>query len=323
MTDRSQDALRRHLEVNPQDTEARAKLTQIRARVEGLTVYLEVLQDRDTWRASPIPLQDMAIGAVKNLLRPDYDYLETKLYECAGLSHRIASFHHEATGMRLQLIPGHHDVREYGKDGLGPLILDRLIQPLLIGQYPVLQREWDLLGGDDERRHRGPNLPIDSVTVKSCLDWLRRAGGGLGLPQCEEWIYACRAGSTTEYFWGEEMRSSYCWYYRNSGELRKEPQDCEIHAREKKWNAFGLVDVLGNIEEWAYVPRLDDNLKFIKGPRNSPLLEQERFRCHGGSFRSDPQSCHFKSTADPADGRCFEVGFRAVRIIEVTKLKTQ
>lgn len=75
--------------------------------------------------------------------------------------------------------------------------------------------------------------------------WLsEKTGKSYRLPTEEEWEYACRADSTTEYYWGDSIDGSYCWYCDNSG--------WKIHpVGQRNPNDFGLYDMIGNVWEWC------------------------------------------------------------------------
>jgi len=93
-------------------------------------------------------------------------------------------------------------------------------------------------------------FPAVSMTQFSALQyckWLSdKTGEFYRLPTEAEWEYACRAGSTTTYYYGDdtEMIDDYAWHYDNSSE--------KYHKiGSKKPNAWGLYDMLGNVSEWT------------------------------------------------------------------------
>ncbi len=128
---------------------------------------------------------------------------------------------------------------------------------------------------------------------------------GYRLPTEAEWEYACRADSTTAYYWGKEMNGDYCWYNKNSGEIYHP-------AGEKKPNNFGLHDMSGNVWEWCG----DWYGNYSSGDLNNPVGPDTGsyrvLRC--GGFYNNPEHCRSASRYyfDP-DSCDSALGFRLVR----------
>lgn len=109
------------------------------------------------------------------------------------------------------------------------------------------------------------------------------------LPTEAEWEYACRAGTTTAYSWGDdpEKIDEYAWYYDNTnGGYEK--------VATKKPNPWGLYDMHGNIAEWTmdqYNPAFYIGLKgeSAKNPWNKPTELYPR-TVRGGSYEDDPET---------------------------------
>ena len=82
------------------------------------------------------------------------------------------------------------------------------------------------------------------------------------LPTEAEWEYACRAGTTTRFYWGDKRDSKYCWHCHNSS--------FKVHpVGKKKPNAWGLYDMLGNVWEYCsdwYGPYNSDTVNDPVGP---------------------------------------------------------
>ena len=151
-------------------------------------------------------------------------------------------YRHEATGIVFVLIPGGNfkmGSNEY--DDEKP-IHDVTISDFLIAKYETTQSIWQKIMGNNPSQFKGDNNPVHFVSQEDCLDFCEKTG--LRLPTEAEWEYACRAGTTTRYYWGYEEDGDYMWY--------DEEQDGGYHpVGQKKPNRFGLYDMAGNIREWC------------------------------------------------------------------------
>lgn len=139
----------------------------------------------------------------------------------------------------------------------------------LLGKHPVTQSQWEAIMGNNPSNLRGATFPVVQVTWDDCQEFIARLREKEGfnnyrLPSEAEWEYACRAGSDTAYFFGdnETQLGEYCWYDANSGN-RTQP------VGYKKPNAWGLYDMHGNVWEWCedwYTDILPKQAADPKGP---------------------------------------------------------
>jgi formylglycine-generating enzyme required for sulfatase activity len=125
---------------------------------------------------------------------------------------------------------------------------------------------------------------------------------GYRLPREAEWEFACRAGTRTQYFFGDasELLTEYCWHVDNSGN-RLHP------VGEKKPNDFGLFDIYGNVLEWCQ-DTADDPLGLGIDPRMRKL--------RGGSFISRADSISStESNLQTPESRTTTIGLRVARTL--------
>ena len=101
---------------------------------------------------------------------------------------------------------------------------------------------------------------------------------GYRLPTEAQWEYACRAGTQTTYFWGNEVDGDYLWWDRNS--------DNSTHpVATKKPNPWGLYDMVGSVWEWTndwFDLYPEETVKNPTGPESCGIERVLR----GGSFKS-------------------------------------
>ncbi len=158
-----------------------------------------------------------------------------------------------------------------------------------IGKYEITQAQWQVVMGDNPSYFKGDsNLPVESVTWRQANDFCTKLSEATGynfrLPTEAEWEYACRAGTNTEYSFGddEKLLGEYAWYSGNSGN-KTHP------VGTLKQNPFGLFDMHGNVFEWCsdwYGESYYAELSKQQGiPLNPPGPTRGEFRVlRGGSW---------------------------------------
>ncbi len=162
-----------------------------------------------------------------------------------------------------------------------------------------------------DRHLNQPDQPVVGVSWDDSMAYCEWAG--LVLPTEAQWEYACRAGTTTQYWSGNEESdlARVGWYDVNS--------DRRLHAvGEKGANPFGLFDMHGNVWEWCrdgWVDNYETQPRSGDGLRREPAAEGNRvFR--GGSWfltARDARSA-FRGYGHPG-GRDFLLGFRPAQVI--------
>jgi formylglycine-generating enzyme required for sulfatase activity len=132
----------------------------------------------------------------------------------------------------------------------------RITKPFYLGKYPVTQEQWETIMANNPSRYKGLQNPVEQVSWEDCQQFLNKLNAKSGpgaakfqLPTEAQWEYACRAGSTGKYCFGdhESRLGDYAWYNQANSHARATTHP----VGRKKPNAWGLYDVHGNISEWC------------------------------------------------------------------------
>jgi formylglycine-generating enzyme required for sulfatase activity len=220
-------------------------------------------------------------------------------------------------GMKLVWIPpgtfqmGSDD----GESDEKPMHTVKISKGYFMGVYEVTQEQYQKVLGSNPSAFKGSILPVETVTWDEAVEFCKKLselekGKTYRLPTEAEWEYACRAGTTTKFSFGddESQLGDYAWYDGNS--------DSKTHpVGEKKPNAWGLYDMHGNVWEWCQDWYEKD--WYSKGPAENPLNESYRDKnsrvIRGGSWLISEGGCrvavrdYYAPTA-----RGTYIGFRVV-----------
>jgi formylglycine-generating enzyme required for sulfatase activity len=135
------------------------------------------------------------------------------------------------------------------------------VAPFYMGKYPVTQEQWEALMGENPSNSKGAKRPVECVSWHDAKKFCERLSGKTGrtyrLPSEAEWEYACRAGTTTPFHFGETLTTDLANYDGNyiyasgpKGVYREQTTDVGSFSP----NAFGLYDMHGNVWEWCADP---------------------------------------------------------------------
>jgi formylglycine-generating enzyme required for sulfatase activity len=232
-------------------------------------------------------------------LAPGFAPTEVAVFEAGGVRRDVALFRHAATELEFALVPGGSILPQSASRGglqRGDASARVRVAPFLASRTPVHQAAWRKVMGANPAFHVGDRLPVEQVNLADALAFCERAG--LSLPTEAQWEFACRAGVDAAWCCGDESRlSEHAWFERNSGRSTHP-------VGEKRPNALGLLDVMGNVWEWC-APEGGD-------PANA--------RIRGGAWTSEPRQLQSAwSLCYPATTRMSMLGFRPVRALATSE----
>ncbi len=211
------------------------------------------------------------------------------------------------------------------------------VDGFLIDRYEVTQAQYDKLIPEGNAAHfKGPDRPVEQISwvravlycnarskadgLESCYDEETGAcnleASGYRLPTEAEWEYACRAGTSSDYFFGANAGDlkDYAWHADNASKTTHP-------VGKKKPNPWGIHDMLGNVAEWCNDPYDAGYYKTApdKNPPGPKPADGAKYVLRGGAWNSTAKACRCAYRVGEAPGNydgCFGgdyVGFRCVR----------
>ncbi|MBE8987277.1 SUMF1/EgtB/PvdO family nonheme iron enzyme [Nostoc sp. LEGE 12450] len=197
------------------------------------------------------------------------------------------------------------------------------VPKFFMGKYAVTQAQYQVIMGSNPSKFKGEKRPVERVTwdeaVEFCKKLSQKTGKTYRLPSEAEWEYACRAGTTTPFYFGETITTDLVNYHGDypygaapKGEYRQQTIDVEKFPP----NSFGLYDMHGNVLEWcldvynnnyqgapkdgsAWMTGKDNDIKLLRGSSWINIARDCRSAYRGRYARADRSS---------------NVGFRVVAV---------
>ncbi len=188
-----------------------------------------------------------------------------------------------------------------------PLHEVRLTEGFWMAKTPVTQAQYERMTGENPSFFVGENRPVERVSWDDAVGFAEklseRGEGTFRLPTEAEWEYACRAGTETQFYFGDdaEQLGDYAWYSGNS--------DNETHpVASKEPNDWGLYDMHGNVWEWC----ADWFGDYPSEPVTDPTGPDTGVRrvVRGGSWSNSPRYCRSASRYGDMPHNQYRFGFR-------------
>jgi len=164
-----------------------------------------------------------------------------------------------------------------------------------MGKYEVTQAQFKkIMGSNPSKASKDLNAPADTISegdaVAFCNKLAEKTGKQTRLPTEAEWEYACRAGTTTKYFFGDDPSKlgEYAWFEDNDGG-KSHP------VGQKKPNPWGLYDICGNVVE-----RVSDKYAkdyYAKSPKEDPTGPSQGTKSHVEYEINVPKAGKYSLTA--------------------------
>ncbi|WP_353930848.1 formylglycine-generating enzyme family protein [Okeanomitos corallinicola TIOX110] len=200
------------------------------------------------------------------------------------------------------------------------------IKPFFMGRYPITQAQWKAIANLPKiNRHlnpepsyfKGDNLPVERVSWYEAQEFCARISQKTGriyrLPSEAEWEYACRARTSTPFYFGKIITTNLANYCCENENINSINHQCTTQVGKFPANEFGLYDIHGNVWEWCADYEHDD-YQGAPSDGSAWVDDGEEYRIlRGGSWVSRSNLCRSASRfSDSETSKDKEFGFRVV-----------
>ena len=226
---------------------------------------LEVVQNLDSFKHLPILVRVKALGSpvnTKETYTEEETYYEDVVIKPGGFFKKAVTEKQKKTRMvtKTRTVAASSAGKEITLFEFCPIHAGtfkmesnevKMDQDFYLGKYPVTQQQWEAVMGNNPSNFKGGSLPVETVSWDDAQIFIHKLNQLSGkklyrLPTEAEWEYACRAGTTSEYYFGDDASQlgEYAWFGGNSGQTTHP-------VGQKKPNEWGLYDMAGNVWEWT------------------------------------------------------------------------
>ncbi|BAY41481.1 hypothetical protein NIES2111_58770 (plasmid) [Nostoc sp. NIES-2111] len=195
------------------------------------------------------------------------------------------------------------------------------IPSFFMGKYEVTQAQYQAIMGSNPSHFKGKSRPVEQVSWNDAIEFCKRlsqkTGRSYRLPSEAEWEYACRAGTSTPFYFGETITGDLVNYNataiyasESTGQFRGQT----IPVGQFPPNTFGLYDMHGNVWEWCQDTwNHNYNGAPIDGSAWVNAYHAQNRLLRGGSWVDFAEVCRcpYRASLNP-DGSFFYIGFRVV-----------
>ncbi|MBD1913880.1 MULTISPECIES: formylglycine-generating enzyme family protein [unclassified Leptolyngbya] len=205
------------------------------------------------------------------------------------------------------------------------------VPQFFMGRYPITQAQWLAIAGretihwdldPDPSGFSGDDRPVEQINWHEAVEFCDRLSQATGrsyrLPSEAEWEYACRAGTTTPFHFGDTIATSLAnyngRYVYGDGQPGDYREETNVVTLFNIANSFGLCEMHGNVWEWcldhwhdSYEGAPADGSPWLKPNDSAPRVQR------GGSWIDYPRLCRsaYRRFAD-AGNYDLDIGFRVV-----------
>jgi formylglycine-generating enzyme required for sulfatase activity len=280
-----------YLKLNPRHPKIQEMHAQLAVRMEKPSLMAKVSASR----FSPELLAQLPVSVFPNLpvsvlsTLPVDIWLKLPEEVLCRLPAMIWPIYTNSINMKFKLLPaGTFGMGSTNRSDRKAYVAEMTLkQGFGLGIYEVTQEQYQKVMGTNPSKFRGQQNPVEQVSWDEAVEFCRRlsalpaehsVGHQYRLPTELEWVYACRAGTETDYSFDDskEFLWDYAWYGNNSEEM--------THAVGLKHpNNWGFYDMHGNVWEWCSDTDGCDPQQGGSGSVHKPF--------RGGSWQDDRNFC--------------------------------